>query len=414
VIVIEANTQGKSLADVNAGIQASIAGMAMPSGYKFSSGGEVRDQQKVFSKMLAAMGIAVLLMYLVLVGAVRFIPRAMAIMASLPLSLIGVVLALWMTGNTFNIMSMIGVLMLMGIVAKNAILPHRLRQVGSRGRQGPALPLIEAAACVAPDHDDHHRVDCRHDSGGARTRRGADFRAPAGHRHHRRVITSTVLTLVVIPTVYEILDGWRETMASSSRSRNVQDRRVHRAEGRAGVSRALDRRKKKEDRTQNGERRRLALPSCFRPSRAATGLRSARRVIGLVRGEPGALRCRKDGVDGGAKRFALRADAIGGRLRGFEDRLHFIVRLAGLHRGVGRVHRGLHRVEVGLVGQLERHDEDFDRGFLRSGQLEAVWQCRARSVTIAAAAGAPANGIPPMNGGRPCSPNGSPGDPATR
>ena len=118
----EAQAQGRSLGEVNSGIQQAIAGMSLPAGYRFSSGGEVRDQQRVFSRMLAAMGIAVMLMYLILVVQFGGFLEPLAIMASLPLSLIGVVLALLLTHDTLNIMSMIGVLMLMGIVAKNAIL----------------------------------------------------------------------------------------------------------------------------------------------------------------------------------------------------------------------------------------------------------------------------------------------------
>jgi len=144
VVVIESNTQGKSLAEVNTGIQQSIAGLTLPPGYRFTSGGEVRDQQKVFGKMFAAMGIAVLLMYLVLVVQFGSFLEPLAIMMSLPLSLIGVVLALWMTGQTFNIMSMIGVLMLMGIVAKNAILLIDFAKWGQEEGKTRHAAIVEA------------------------------------------------------------------------------------------------------------------------------------------------------------------------------------------------------------------------------------------------------------------------------
>lgn len=214
VIVIEANTQGRSLADVNAGIQAGIAGMALPSGYGFSSGGEVRDQQKVFSKMLAAMGIAVLLMYLVLVVQFGSFLEPVAIMASLPLSLIGVVLALWMTGNTFNIMSMIGVLMLMGIVAKNAILLIDFAKWGVESGKDLREALIEAGRVrLRPIMMTTIALIAGMIPVALGRGEGADFRAPLGIAIIGGVITSTVLTLVVIPTVYEILDGWRGTMS---------------------------------------------------------------------------------------------------------------------------------------------------------------------------------------------------------
>ena len=76
----------------------------------------------MFGQIFSALGLAVLLMYFVLVMQFGSFLEPFAIMLSLPLSLIGVMLALLITGSTINIMSMIGVILLMGIVAKNAIL----------------------------------------------------------------------------------------------------------------------------------------------------------------------------------------------------------------------------------------------------------------------------------------------------
>ena len=76
----------------------------------------------MFGRIFAALGFAVLLMYLILVVQFGSFIDPIAIMLSLPLSLIGVVLALIVTNDTLNIMSLIGVILLMGIVAKNAIL----------------------------------------------------------------------------------------------------------------------------------------------------------------------------------------------------------------------------------------------------------------------------------------------------
>jgi hydrophobic/amphiphilic exporter-1 (mainly G- bacteria), HAE1 family len=210
VIVIEANTQGASLGEVNLGIQQAIADFQLPAGYRFSSGGEVRDQEKVFSKMLFAMGVAVLLMYLILVVQFGSFVEPLAIMVSLPLSLIGVVLALLITNDTLNIMSLIGVLMLMGIVAKNAILLIDFAKWGQETGKDRRTAIIEAGrvrlrpimmttiALIAG------MVPVALGGG-----EGADFRAPLGRAIIGGVITSTLLTLLVIPTVYEILDDWR-------------------------------------------------------------------------------------------------------------------------------------------------------------------------------------------------------------
>jgi HAE1 family hydrophobic/amphiphilic exporter-1 len=210
VVVVEANTQGRSLGEVNTDIQKALVGFPLPPGYRFSAGGEVKDQQQVFSRMFAAMGIAVLLMYLILVMQFGSFIEPLAIMISLPLSLIGVVLALLITRDTLNIMSLIGVILLMGIVAKNAILlidfakwnqelgKNRRDAIIEAGRvrlrpiMMTTLALIAGMIPVALGRGE-----------------GADFRAPLGRAIIGGVITSTLLTLVVIPTVYEILDDWR-------------------------------------------------------------------------------------------------------------------------------------------------------------------------------------------------------------
>ena len=85
-------------------------------------GGDAENQTEVFGNIFLALGVAVLLMYLILVMQFGSFLDPMAILMSLPLSLIGVMLALAVTGLTINIMSLIGVILLMGIVAKNAIL----------------------------------------------------------------------------------------------------------------------------------------------------------------------------------------------------------------------------------------------------------------------------------------------------
>jgi HAE1 family hydrophobic/amphiphilic exporter-1 len=149
-------------------------------------------------------------MYLVLVVQFGSFLDPLAIMLSLPLSLIGVVLMLMMTGDTLNIMSMIGVILLMGIVAKNAILlidfakmaeatgMPRQQAIIEAGRQRLRPILMTTFALIAG------MVPVALGIG-----EGADFRAPLGRAVIGGVITSTFLTLLVIPTFYDVLSGMR-------------------------------------------------------------------------------------------------------------------------------------------------------------------------------------------------------------
>ena len=215
VVTVEANVAGRGSGDVTNDIKARLEQTALPPGVRWSLGGESKDQAEVFGQIFAALGAAVLLMYLILVVQFGSFLDPIAILVSLPLSLIGVMLALWITGNTLNIMSMIAIILLAGIVAKNAIL---LIDFAKWARERNGMPLREALI----------------EAGAIRLRpiimttvalvagmlpvalgrgEGAQFRAPLGVAVIGGVLTSTLLTLLVIPTVYEIMDGWRSWFA---------------------------------------------------------------------------------------------------------------------------------------------------------------------------------------------------------
>jgi HAE1 family hydrophobic/amphiphilic exporter-1 len=220
VVIIQANVAGRPLTQVTNDIQAGLARFTLPPGYEITYGGESQDQAEVFTRIFTALGVAVLLMYLILVVQFGSFLDPLAILVSLPLSLIGVVLALWITRDTLNIMSLIGVILLMGIVAKNAILLIDFAKWGrergmdlrealieaGRIRLRPiimtTLALIAGMIPVAIGHGE-----------------GADFRAPLGRAVIGGTITSTLLTLLVIPTVYEIIDDFRSWVGSRFRGR---------------------------------------------------------------------------------------------------------------------------------------------------------------------------------------------------
>jgi HAE1 family hydrophobic/amphiphilic exporter-1 len=212
VINVEANVSGRSLNEVVDDIESRFASqLRLPPGYAISQGGEARDQQEVFSRIFTALGIAVLLMYLILVVQFGSFLDPLAILLSLPLSLIGVVLALLITGDTINIMSLIGVILLMGIVAKNAILLIDFAKWGQE-KDGLSLrdALVEAGRIrLRPIMMTTFALIAGMIPVALGRGEGADFRAPLGRAVIGGVITSTLLTLLVIPTVYEILIQWR-------------------------------------------------------------------------------------------------------------------------------------------------------------------------------------------------------------
>ncbi len=210
VIVVQANLAGRSLGEVTTDIQRELGNMTIPAGVRWSLGGEAKDQAQVFGDILAALGIALLLMYLILVMQFGSFLEPIAILVSLPLSLIGVVLALLITGDTLNIMSMIGVILLMGIVAKNAILLIDFAKWGQEQGMDRRTAIIEAGRVrLRPIMMTTLALIAGMIPVALGIGEGADFRAPLGRAIIGGTITSTFLTLLVIPTVYEIMDEMR-------------------------------------------------------------------------------------------------------------------------------------------------------------------------------------------------------------
>jgi HAE1 family hydrophobic/amphiphilic exporter-1 len=214
-ITVQANVDGRPLGEVTSALDARLAAISLPAGYRIVQGGDSADQSDFFGRIALALGIAVVLMYLILVMQFGSFLEPLVVLLSLPLSLVGVVGALLITGGTLNLLSLIGVILLMGIVAKNAILlidfakaersrGATLREAlieGGRVRLRPILmttfALVAGMLPVA--------------IGGGE---GGDFYAPLGRAVIGGTITSTMLTLLVIPTFYEILEEWREKVGA--------------------------------------------------------------------------------------------------------------------------------------------------------------------------------------------------------
>jgi len=178
----------------------------------------------VFGQIFFALGVAVMLMYLILVVQFGSFLDPIAILVSLPLSLIGVMLALSIADQTINIMSLIGIILLAGIVAKNAILLVDFAKM-AREQQGMPLreALIEAGAIrLRPIIMTTVALIAGMIPVALGRGEGAQFRAPLGIAVIGGTITSTILTLLVIPTFYEIFDDAREWVLGRFRTRHVR------------------------------------------------------------------------------------------------------------------------------------------------------------------------------------------------
>ncbi|MCC9596082.1 MULTISPECIES: efflux RND transporter permease subunit [unclassified Rubrivivax] len=203
---IFAGVQGRPAGDVGADVQKLIAETSLPPGFTFDVGGQTKDQNEAFTAMLGAMALAVIFIYIVLASQFGSFVQPVAIMASLPLSLIGVMIALLVSGSTLNVFSMIGLVMLMGLVTKNAILlvdfanharrdgasvPEALLQAGLTRMRPIVMTTAAMVFGMLP------LAMALND--------GGEIQAPMGRAIIGGVITSTLLTLVVVPVLYSYL-----------------------------------------------------------------------------------------------------------------------------------------------------------------------------------------------------------------
>lgn len=210
-ITVSANAQGRSPGEITTEATKLAKAIDFPPGFGIELAGSARDQQVVFTAMITALLGGIALMYFVLVIQFNSFTAPLGVMLSLPLSLIGVVLALILTGGTLNLMSLIGVIMLMGLVAKNAILlldatrqeekagVDREEALMHAGRKRFRPILMTTLALIAGMMPVAIGVG-----------EGGEFYRPMAVAIIGGTITSTLLTLLVVPTFYDSIEIARD------------------------------------------------------------------------------------------------------------------------------------------------------------------------------------------------------------
>ena len=207
VVAVEANYDGRTMTEVSRDIQKGIAGIALPSGYAITFGGETQDFAESVGYILESLVLAIVFIYLVLASQFGSFLQPLAIMLSLPLSMVGVLVALLVTGSSFSMISLIGVILLMGLVTKNAILLVDFANQGRARGQGRREALIDAGEIrLRPIVMTTLAMIFGMMPIALALGAGAEFRAPMARAVVGGLIASTLLTLVVVPVVYTFFD----------------------------------------------------------------------------------------------------------------------------------------------------------------------------------------------------------------
>jgi hydrophobe/amphiphile efflux-1 (HAE1) family protein len=220
-ITVSANAEGRSNGEVTEDAMKLAKSIDFPPGYGLALGGAGKDQAELFTEMLLALVSGIGLMYLILVMQFGSFTAPLAVMMSLPLSLIGVVLALLLTGGTLNLMSFIGVIMLMGLVAKNAILLlDAARELEAEGYDREAALMQAGRMRLRPILMTTFALIAGMFPVALALGDDGQFYQPLAIAIIGGTITSTLLTLLVVPTFYDSIEISRDRMVAKFKRRS--------------------------------------------------------------------------------------------------------------------------------------------------------------------------------------------------
>ncbi len=203
---IFAGVEGRPSGDAGKEVQELVKATKLPPGFSFDVGGATKEQEEAFRAMIGALALSVIFIYIVLASQFGSFLQPLAIMASLPLSLIGVMLALLLWKSTLNVFSMIGLVMLMGLVIKNAILLVDFANQGRKAGLSTPEALLQAGLVrMRPIIMTTSAMVFGMLPLALALNEGGEIQAPMGRAIIGGVITSTLLTLVVVPVLYSYL-----------------------------------------------------------------------------------------------------------------------------------------------------------------------------------------------------------------
>lgn len=209
-IQVTAGTRGVALGTAANEVTQILSGLPLPPGYTVSIGGQIAQQNAAFAPLLSALALSVALVYMLMAALYESLITPLVVLFSLPMATIGALLALSLTGETLNIFSLIALIMLMGLVAKNAILlVDYTGQLIARGysREDALIeagrtrlrPIVMTTATMVVS-----MIPLALPLGV-----GSSTRMPVATVLIGGMTTSTLLTLVVVPALYTYLDDFR-------------------------------------------------------------------------------------------------------------------------------------------------------------------------------------------------------------
>lgn len=218
IVNVSGSISGRLLGKVIQDAQRKLDKLVLPEGYRYEFVGAQQQMQESFGSLALALIIAVLLVYMIMAAQFESLMTPLAVMFSVPFSLIGVILALILAGKSLNVMSYIGIIMLVGIVVNNSIVlldyVNLLRQkgierneaiiLGGKTRLRPILmTMLTTVLALVPM--------------ALGIGEGAELRAPMAITIIGGLTSSTFLSLIIVPIFYTFLDDLSQKITKKRR-----------------------------------------------------------------------------------------------------------------------------------------------------------------------------------------------------
>jgi HAE1 family hydrophobic/amphiphilic exporter-1 len=212
-IAVSGTPEGRAAADVQADVEKRMQGLELPTGYRWDWGSNQKRRGQEFAGMGLAVFLAVALIYMLLASQFESFVHPLTILASVPLSIVGVILALFLSGRAFGLTAFIGLLLLVGIVVKNGILLiDYTNQLRERGRTRDEAVLEASPTRLRPILMTSLAAGFGMLPLALGLGEGSETQAPLATAVIGGLTTSTILTLFVVPCIYTLFDDLARKM----------------------------------------------------------------------------------------------------------------------------------------------------------------------------------------------------------
>ena len=219
VVTVQADVADGGVDGAIRDIRAAIADMPPPRGMRVDIGGENEEMRRGFIALAFAFGLALLLVYMILAAEFESLLHPFTVLLSVPLGTIGAVVALWIAGAGLNTVSLIGIVVLAGIVDNDAVV--KVDFINQMRRQG--MPLREAIIAAGHARIRPIVINSITTMLGVAPMAlglgsGGELQAPLAIALFGGLFTATILTLIVIPVAYDLIEELRERIRGEKRT----------------------------------------------------------------------------------------------------------------------------------------------------------------------------------------------------